>query len=111
MKKEQLKTVYRMLATVYGVPPTEFKWAPKDANGKYREEPQTYTPMSFYQKFIGWDLQNNYVMLMNDPTRPYWKSYEIEYDRHAYDGHNWLYVNLPLDEIKAMAIAQLFFSG
>ena len=107
MKKEQLKTVYRMLATVYGVPPTEFKWAPKDANGKYREEPQTYTPMSFYQKFIGWDLQNNYVMLMNDPTRPYWKSYEIEYDRHAYDGHNWLYVNLPLDEIKAMAIASI----
>ena len=107
MKKEQLKVVYRMLATVYGVPPTEFTWAPKDANGKYREEPQTYTPMSFYQKFIGWDLQNNYVMLMNDPTRPYWKSYEIEYDRHAYDGHNWLYVNLPLDEIKAMAIASI----
>ena len=107
MKKEQLKVVYRMLATVYGVPPTEFTWAPKDANGKYREEPQTYTPMSFYQKYIGWDLQNNYVMLMNDPTRPYWKSYEIEYDRHAYDGHNWLYVNLPLDEIKAMAIASI----
>ena len=107
MKKEQLKVVYRMLATVYGIPPTEFTWAPKDANGKYREEPQTYTPMSFYQKFIGWDLQNNYVMLMNDPTRPYWKSYEIEYDRHAYDGHNWLYVNLPLDEIKAMAIASI----
>ena len=107
MKKEQLKVIYRMLATVYGVPPTEFTWAPKDANGKYREEPQTYTPQSFYQKFIGWDLQNNYVMLMNDPTRPYWKSYEIEYDRHAYDGHNWLYVNLPLDEIKAMAIASI----
>ena len=107
MKKDQLKVVYRMLATVYGVPPTEFTWAPKDANGKYREEPQTYTPQSFYQKYIGWDLQNNYVMLMNDPTRPYWKSYEIEYDRHAYDGHNWLYVNLPLDEIKAMAIASI----
>ena len=107
MKKEQLKVVYRMLATVYGVPPTEFTWAPKDANGKYREEPQTYTPQSFYQKYIGWDLQNNYVMLMNDPTRPYWKSYEIEYDRHSYDGHNWLYVNLPLDEIKKMAIASI----
>ena len=107
MKKDQLKVVYRMLATVYGVPPTEFTWASKDANGKYREEPQTYTPQSFYQKYIGWDLQNNYVMLMNDPTRPYWKSYEIEYDRHAYDGHNWLYVNLPLDEIKAMAIASI----
>jgi bleomycin hydrolase len=107
MKKEQLKVVYRMLAQVYGVPPTEFTWAPKDVNGKYREEPQTYTPQSFYQKYIGLNLQDDYVMLMNDPTRPYWKSYEIEYDRHLYDGHNWLYVNLPLDEIKKMAIASI----
>lgn len=107
MKKEQLKIVYKMLAQVYGVPPTEFEWAPKDAKGKYREAPQKYTPKSFYDKFIGLDLQNDFVMLMNDPTRPYWKSYEIEYDRHAYDGHNWLYVNLPLDEIKQMAIASI----
>ncbi|MBQ6694875.1 MAG: C1 family peptidase [Bacteroidaceae bacterium] len=107
IKKEQLKTIYGMLAKVYGTPPTEFTWAPKDANGEYREEPQSYTPQSFYQKYIGWDLQNNYVMLMNDPTRPYWKTYEIEYDRHTYDGHNWLYVNLPLDDIKAMAIASI----
>lgn len=107
MKKEQLKVVYKMLAQVYGVPPTEFMWAPKDAQGKYREEPQLYTPKSFYEKFIGWNLTDNYVMLMNDPTRPYWQCFEIEYDRHAYDGHNWLYVNLPLDEIKAMAIASI----
>ena len=107
MKKEQLKVIYRMLAQVYGVPPTEFTWAPKDADGKYRQEPRTYTPQSFYKEYIGWDLQNDYVMLMNDPTRPYWKSYEIEYDRHMHDGHNWLYVNLPLDDIKAMAIASI----
>lgn len=107
MKKEQLKTVYKMLAQVYGVPPTEFEWAAKDANGKYREQPQKYTPKSFYEKFIGGDLQNDFIMLMNDPSRPYWKCYEIEYDRHAYDGHNWLYVNLPLDEIKQMAVASI----
>lgn len=107
MKMEQLKIVYKMLANVYGVPPTEFMWAPKDANGKYREEPQMYTPKSFYKKYLGINLQDDYVMLMNDPTRPYWKSYEIEYDRHLYDGHNWLYVNLPLEDIKAMAIASI----
>ena len=107
MKTEQLKVVYKMLAQVYGVPPTEFEWAPRNADGEYREAPQKYTPKSFYEKFIGADLQNDFVMLMNDPSRPYWKSYEIEYDRHAYDGHNWLYVNLPLDEIKKMAIASI----
>ena len=46
-------------------------------------------------------------MLMNDPSRPFYKVYEIEYDRHAYDGKNWTYVNLPMDEIKQMAIASL----
>ena len=107
MKKEQLKTVYRMLASVYGVPPTEFTWAPKDANGKYREEPQLYTPRSFYEKYVNINLQDDYVMFMNDPARPYWKSYEIEYDRHLYDGHNWLYINLPIEEIKNMAIASI----
>ena len=83
LKKEQLKVVYKMLAQVYGVPPTEFTWAPKDANGKYREEPQKYTPRSFYEKYLNINLQDDYVMFMNDPSRPYWKSYEIEYDRHV----------------------------
>ncbi len=107
LKKEQLKVVYKMLAQVYGVPPTEFTWAPKDANGKYREEPQRYTPRSFYEKYLNINLQDDYVMFMNDPSRPYWKSYEIEYDRHVYDGHNWLYINLPIEEIKKMAITSI----
>ena len=47
------------------------------------------------------------MMFMNDPTREYYKCYEIDYDRHRYDGHNWRYLNLPLDDIKQMAIASL----
>ncbi len=44
---------------------------------------------------------------MNDPTREYCKVYEIDYDRHNYDGKNWTYVNLPIEEIKEMAIASI----
>ena len=46
-------------------------------------------------------------MLMNDPSRPYYKVYEIDYDRHTYDGDNWRYINLPVEEIKAAAIASI----
>ena len=46
-------------------------------------------------------------MLMNDPCREYGKVYEIQYDRHLYDGQNWLYVNLPVERIKEMAIASI----
>lgn len=107
MKEEMLAEVYHMLALGFGEPVKEFKWAPKDKNGKLLSEPKTYTPQEFYKQFLGNDLQNDYIMLMNDPTREYWKTYEIEYDRHTYDGHNWRYLNLPLDDIKEMAIASI----
>lgn len=106
-KVELMKTVYRMLVYAYGEPPASFTWAPK-VNGKYTEKPKTYTPQSFYKDVCGGeDLNANYVMLMNDPSRPYRQVYEIDYDRHTYDGHNWLYVNLPVEEIKEMAVASL----
>lgn len=106
-KKVMLAEVYRILVLGFGQPPTEFTWAPKGPDGNYLSVPQKYTPKSFYDKMLGEDLQNDYVMLMNDPTREYWKTYEIQYDRHTYDGHNWLYLNLPMEEIKAAAIASI----
>lgn len=107
MKEGFLSEIYHMLTLGLGTPVKEFKWAPKDSQGKYLSEPKTYTPQSFYKEFINLDLQNDYVMLMNDPTRPYWKTYEIQYDRHTYDGHNWLYLNLPMEDIKQAAIASI----
>ena len=99
-KTEMLSTIYRMLALALGEPVEHFTWT---MNGVTKE----YTPLSFYQEFLGNDLTNNYVMLMNDPSREYYKCYEIDFDRHVYDGKNWTYVNLPVDEIKKMAIASI----
>ena len=106
MKTEMLKEVYRLLCLSYGVPPTEFEWTRRDAKDN-EVSTKTYTPKEFYEEFVGYDLQNNYIMVMNDPSREYGKVYEIEYDRHTYDGHNWLYVNLPIERVKEMAIASI----
>ncbi len=106
MKVDMLKEVYRILALCLGVPPTEFTWARYNAKGEFVSE-KTYTPKSFYQEFIGADLENNYIMVMNNPTVEYGKVYEIDYDRHVYDGQNWVYLNLPIDRIKEMAIASI----
>ena len=105
-KEDGLKKVYRLLSLNLGVPPTSFSYTLKDKDGKVIST-ETYTPLSFYERFVGADLRGQFVMLMNDPSRPFYKVYEIEYDRHAYDGKNWTYVNLPMDEIKQMAIASL----
>jgi bleomycin hydrolase len=106
MKVRQLSEIYRMLALCLGEPVKEFEWTRCNRNNEIVSR-KTYTPMSFYQEFIGEDLENNYIMVMNDPTREYGKVYEIDYDRHVYDGHNWLYINLPVERIKEMAIASI----
>ena len=106
MKVDQLKDIYRMLALCLGEPVKEFEWIRCDKSNKIVSR-KTYTPKSFYDEFIGEDLENNYIMIMNDPCREYGKVYEIDYDRHVYDGHNWVYINLPVDRIKEMAIASI----
>ena len=106
MKVEMLKEVYRILALCLGVPPTEFTWARYNSKGEFVSE-KTYTPVEFYKEFIGEDLENNYIMVMNNPAVEYNKVYEIDYDRHVYDGQNWVYLNLPIEKIKEMAIASI----
>ena len=105
-KIDMLKEVYRILALCLGVPPTEFTWARYDSAGNFVSEKQ-YTPKDFYQEFIGQNLENNYIMVMNNPAVEYYKVYEIEWDRHVYDGQNWVYLNLPVERIKEMAIASI----
>ena len=105
-KTAMLGTIYRMLVLNLGVPPTEFDYVRHDAKGN-PVETEHHTPMSFLEKYGDKQLLTNYVMLMNDPSREYYKCYEIDYDRHRYDGKNWTYVNLPVEDIKEMAIASL----
>lgn len=106
MKADQLSEVYKMLALALGEPPTEFSWTRRDKDGKALET-KKYTPKSFYEEYLGNDLKNGYVMLMNDPSRPYWKMYRIDYDRHSYDGMDWTYLNVPMEEIKKSAIESI----
>ncbi len=105
-KEEMLTEIYSILVKCLGVPPTEFEWARYDKEGNLVSK-KIYTPKSFYEEYIGEDLEKNYIMVMNDPSREYNKVYEIEYDRHVYDGENWLYINLPIERIKPMAIASI----
>ena len=107
LKTEMLKEIYSMLVRAYGVPPTEFEWTLRNKAGEVIST-KSYTPQSFYKEYFGdIDLENDFVMVMNDPSREYYKVYEIEYDRHVYDGDNWLYLNLPIEVVKALAIASI----
>ena len=106
-KVRMLAQIYRMLAMTIGEPPQQFTYAFKGKDGKAVTPAKNYTPLSFYQEVVGAPINGTFIMAMNDPRRPYYKTYEVEYDRHTYDGHNWRYVNLPMDDIEQMAIASL----
>ena len=106
-KVKMLGNVYRMLTLAYGIPPKEFTWKYKTNSGNLVSE-KTYTPQSFYKELWGEkDLTNDYVLIMNDPSREYGKLYQIQYDRHTYEGHDWVYLNLPIEDIKPFAIESI----
>ena len=106
-KTEMLGTIYSMLSLALGEPITQFTYAFRNRDGQTVGTPRTYTPQQFYCETVGGPINGTFIMAMNDPRREYYKTYEVELDRHTYDGHNWCYINLPMEDIAAMAIASL----
>ena len=106
-KTQMLSEVYRILSLTIGEPVQTFTYAFKDKDGKALAPAKEYTPLQFAKEVVGGPINGTFIMAMNDPRRPYYKTYEVEYDRHTYDGHNWKYVNLPMEDIEQMAIASL----
>ena len=106
-KTRMLAQIYKMLVMTSGEPVQKFSYAFKNKEGRAIAPAKEYTPQSFYKEVVGGPINGTFIMAMNDPRRPYYKTYEVEYDRHTYDGHNWKYVNLPMDDIEQMAIASL----
>ncbi|MEA3421145.1 MAG: C1 family peptidase, partial [Acidobacteriota bacterium] len=104
-KEEMMVDIYKLLGYHLGEPPTEFTWRYKDKDDKISEL-KTYTPVKFFKETVDIDLKD-YVMMMNDPTRPYNKLYEIEYYRDLVEGVNWKYINLPNKTLKEFAKASL----
>ena len=111
LRKEKmtiLNDVYRVLVLCLGEPPTTtFTWRYKDKNGNIKEL-SNYTPKQFYKEIIPKDYSpDNYIMIMNDPTREYYKLYEIQNYRNTIEGINWIYLNLPNEDIKKAALSSI----
>ncbi len=106
-KTEMLGTIYSMLSLSLGEPVKSFSYTFRNKKGKAIVPAREYTPLEFYRETVGGPINGTFIMAMNDPRREYYKTYEVELDRHTYDGHNWCYVNLPMEDIANMAIASL----
>lgn len=105
-KLAALKDVYRILALTLGEPPVDFTWRYKNDAGKISET-KKYTPLEFLALVAPEFAKDEMVMIMNDPTREYYKVYEIKNYRNVAEGINWTYLNLPNEDLKAFAMASI----
>lgn len=106
VKEAALTDIYRILAANLGEPPVEFTWTLEDKDGKVISE-KSYTPASFRDEYITRDLEKDYVIFMDDPTRPYYRMYAVDNSRNCYEYDNWTFLNLPADEILQMGVESL----
>ncbi|XRJ96914.1 C1 family peptidase [Latilactobacillus sakei] len=106
-KDTMLTEVYRMLVFALGEPPVEFDFEYRDDDHNYHIE-KGLTPQIFYQKYVGWDLEN-YVSLINSPTadKPYNHLYSVEMLGNVVGGREVRHLNLDIDDFKQLAIKQL----
>jgi bleomycin hydrolase len=104
LREEKLKIlseVYRILVISLGEPPKKFTWRYETKDGVISPS-KTFTPMQFYKEFIGEDVEK-YVLMMDDPSKEYYKRYDIQYYRNVWEGENWTFVNVPSDALQEFA--------
>ncbi len=107
IKTSTLKDIYRILALCLGEPPVKFDWSYTDCDGNNKVI-KDYTPLQFFAEIVPENYTpDNYIMVMNDPTRPYYKVYDIKNYRNTEEGTNWVYLNLPNKDIKAAALKSI----
>ena len=107
LKDELLKKVYFLLIDAYGIPPEEFDFEYTDKDDKYHIE-KGFNPMSFKEKYIG-NLLDEYVSIINAPTKdkPFNKTYTIQYLGNVVDGKQVTHLNVSMDRLKELVLAQL----
>ncbi len=107
MKEEMLKEIYNILSICLGNPPQSFDFEYVDKDKKYHLE-RALTPKSFYSRFIKVDL-SEFISIINAPTetKPFNRTYTVEYLKSVAEGPSVLYFNLPINRLKELVIKQL----
>lgn len=108
LRTEMLEKTFSFLCACYTVPPMgEFDFEYKDKDGKVMVE-RGLTAHSFLDKYIGTYL-DDYVSIIHAPTadKPFNKTYTVKYLGNVAGGAEVCYLNLEMDEFKAMVIQQL----
>lgn len=106
-QKEMLNEVYRVLCVTIGEPPKTFDFEYRDKDGKFHAD-YNLTPQEFTKKYVPINLED-YVGVCNIPEKmvPYGSSFGVQDSNEIIDGQPNRYLNVPMEELKRVAIEQL----
>lgn len=106
-KEAMMEEIYRVLCICLGEPPKTFDLEVTDRDDKFIRD-TNLTGTAFFEKYVGLNL-DDYVSLINAPTadKPYHRSYSVKFLGNVKEGCPVRYLNLPIEELKKAAIAQM----
>ncbi|KRN29180.1 peptidase C1-like family protein [Lactobacillus selangorensis] len=106
-RTQMLSEVYRICVTTFGEPPKTFDFEYRDDDKKYHLD-QNLTPQSFYDKYIGWNL-DDYIVVASTPQtdKPYDHMYTIPSENTVQGGHPMTILNVEFDKLKQLALTTL----
>lgn len=106
-KQEMMEEIYRMLCICLGKPPKTFTFEVTNKEDEFVRD-ENITPVEFFNKYVGIQLED-YVSLINAPTqdKPYNRSYTVRFLGSVKEAKPVRYLNVPVDELKRVAIAQM----
>ena len=107
IKLHMMSSIYNMLCTFIGRPPSNFDWQVRDKNKKFIRF-NNLSPQDFYKKHSGVKLKNK-VCLIHCPmsNKKFNKLYTVKYLGNVVEGQIITYLNVSLDEMKNSAIKSL----
>ena len=106
LKEETMEKIYHFLLNCFGVPPKTFDFEYENEKGSFVEKGMT--PLSFFEKYIGAQI-DEYQSIINSPTKdkPYLRTYTIDYLGNVIEGKDICHLNLPMERLKELIVAQL----
>ncbi|MBR0082839.1 MAG: amidohydrolase [Bacteroidales bacterium] len=96
VRAEALSEAWKLLSRTLGTPPERFTL-----------EGREWTPLEWRDALGLGDLKDRYVILMNDPTRPYGKVYRVQGSRSAADAPEWTFLNLSAEDLEVIGMRSL----
>ncbi|MGI6217290.1 MAG: aminopeptidase C [Coriobacteriales bacterium] len=106
-KKHMMENVYHMLVICLGEPPKTIDVRLRDKDDKLVLT-GTFTPREFFEETVGMDV-DDYISIISAPTadKPFERTYTVSRLGNVVEDGGVLYLNLPPEELKKAAIAQL----